>query len=127
MKDISGQISIFDLIAHTPDEFCWDADINEIHNRLINLANNHSMQIEDDKWTIWSHVPHLGYRMEFGVCGTKQQFTQAFYEELQTIVDFAKDRKIELSPYNPVFFKDDEPEPMYIYSTFMDRERRKRK
>ena len=46
MKDISGQISIFDLIAHTTDEFCWDADINEIHNRLINLVNNHSMQIE---------------------------------------------------------------------------------
>lgn len=129
MKDVPGQISLFDLMEPPPKdpyEFSWDADINEIHYRLVNLVAKHRLSIGDEEWSIWDHVPQYGYRMWVDVEGTRGQFTEAFFEDLQEIIDFAKKQKIELSPSMPMFFGD-EPAPMYISSTFMDKERRKRK
>lgn len=122
----------------TPDDYCvlgdkkipkfsWDTDVNEIHYQLMNLVERHGLAVGDKEWTIWSHVPQYGYRMWIDVEGTKGQFTEAFFEDLQEVVDFAKERKIELSPSMPMFFNDYELEPMYISSTFMDKERRKRR
>lgn len=123
-----GQMSIFDFIEPPPKdpyEFCWDADINEIHCRLVKLVAKHRLLISDEEWEIWSHVPQYGYRMWIDVEVTSGQFTEAFLGDLQEIIDFAKKRKIELSPSMPMFFGD-EPAPMYISTTFMDKERRKK-
>ncbi len=121
----------------TPDDYCvmgdkkiprfsWDDAINEIHRRLVNIVEKHQLSIGDVEWSVWSHVPQYGYRMWIDVEGTKEQFTEVFFEDLQEIIDFAKKEEIELSPSMPIFFGD-EPAPMYISSTFMDKERRKRK
>ena len=94
---------------------------------MINLAATHDLTVCGVEWSIWSHVPKYGYRMTFEAEGRKEQFTKEFYEGLQEIADFAKERMIELSPCEPIFYDDDKPDVMYIHTTFMDKERRKRK
>ena len=43
------------------------------------------------------------------------------------VVEFAKTRNVELSPMSGMFFGRDKLGSMYIFSTFNDKERRKRK
>lgn len=122
----------------TPDDYCvlgdkkiprfsWDDDINEIHRRLVELVEKHKLSVYSEEWAIWSHVPQYGYRMDFQIDGLQKMFTDAFMGELGKIVEYAKENQIELSPMQPHFFNADEVGTMYVYSTFMDKERRKRK
>lgn len=154
MKGCEGQISLFDIFVPpkkedvlpcdfcgyqvqgccdypcTPDDYCvlgdkkiprfsWDTDINVIHNRLVQLVEKHGLSISDDEWSIWSHVPQYGYRMAMAVESDK--FTEEFLAELGEIVEYAKTKKIEISPMDAYLGT------MHIYSTFEDKERRKRK
>lgn len=130
---MQGQLDIFSFLDASVEEsldpyaFCWDDDINEIHYKLINLAAKHRLSIRKTEWEIWEHVPHFGYRMSFAMDIYKKDYTERFLKEMQEIVDFAKGRKVDLHPVAPIFFREDEKGNMLIFSTFEDKERKKRK
>lgn len=111
--------------------FSWDDDINEIHHKIIELARKYKIPISEAKWEIWDHVPNLGYRMWITLEVKRCVLTDILYEDLDCIVDFAKEKNIKLSPTAPVFFDlEDDPNevaPMYISSMFKDKARQKRK
>lgn len=110
-------------------KFSWDDAINEIHHKIIELADKYKIPISEAKWEIWDHVPRFGYRMTVTLEVKRHQLTMALSEELARIVDFARERNIDLSPTDPVFFSIeddmDETSPIYIHSTFKDKERQK--
>ena len=124
-----GQISIFDILKNDTEvledgyEYSWDNDINEIHYKLVNLVSRHRISIQNDKWEIWSHVPHFGYRMSFSMNITSEMYTEELFQELQEIVDFAEERQVELSVMNPIFYSD--IGTLYVFSMFMDKKRQK--
>ena len=123
MTESYDQLNIFSFLDIQHEQFCWDNDINNIYDRLTALVSKHNLTCDKAKWEIWEHVPQYGYRMTFTIQHTYQTYTDDFITELSEIVDFAKSRNVELSPHEPHFFGD--IGYMYIYSTFMDKKRRK--
>lgn len=126
---LEGQMSIFDLLDTSEytneSQFSWDADINEINKRLHKVADTHGITISSEDWTVWEHVPHLGYRMAVTMKLKREDLTEAFFDAINDVVDFASDKEIEISPIPPHFFADLEYSSMYIYSMFKDRARQK--
>ncbi|MBQ6887673.1 MAG: hypothetical protein IJN54_09200 [Lachnospiraceae bacterium] len=127
-----GQMELFDFIERESTSFCWDEDINEIVRLLEKLAESYDLEIGKTEFTVWEHVPHLGYRLWFDVKGTKQQlFREDFRSDIRKIVEYAKDRKVELTPMWGAcwFFTDNENEKGRLsFSTlFMDKERQRRR
>ena len=123
MKDIEGQISLFDFIEDTKDGFCFDDDINEIVKELDRLTEQYNLKSEKN-WTIWSHVPHFGYRLEYDI-SYRGKKPEKFYEDLNDIMSKAKKKNVELSAYDGCVEAIDGFYHMDVYSTFMDKERRK--
>lgn len=124
-----GQISIFDILEPNREKpFSWDSDINEIHKQLKQFTERHGLEIEREAWSVWDHVPQFGFRMSIGIQITRQIVEKdAFWDELNEIVQQAKVRKVELSPFQPFFFGGSNTTTMSVFTTFMDNERRKRR
>lgn len=124
---ISGQLSIFDILNPTPlkQTFSWDDDINIIHESIINLAEKFNLRTSGSKWEVWNHVPQFGFRMSVSLHMMQEQLVDEFWDELNEIVNYAKQKKIELSPMAPTFIRNDEEGWMHIFSMFLDRERQK--
>lgn len=126
---IYEQLDIFSVLE-TDEQYSWDNDINEIHKMLIRLAKDYRLEITADNFSIWSHVPQYGYRMEFEIKICKEHINdKRFIDEINKIVRYAENKKIELSPmWGAVyFFGESETARLMFFSTFMDRKRRKKK
>lgn len=122
------QLDIFSFLNQSEEKlFCWDDDINEIHSKLVGLSNKYGFKIDKQEWDIWDHVPQYGYRMTFNILIDKNKYTEDFLQKLHEIVEFADGRNIELSPVAPYFYSNDNNGHMFIFSTFKDKERRKRR
>jgi len=94
-----GQMNLFDFIERDSNYFCWDDGINEIVEKLKNIAGIYNLEVGKTEFRIWDHVPHLGYRLWLDVRGTKEQlFDEQFQNDVEEIVDFAKSKSIELTP-----------------------------
>jgi hypothetical protein len=125
------QLNIFDLLEPKKEkEFSWDKDINEIRKKLCDLASRYGLEITEEDWSVWEHAKEYGYRMSLGIKVTRQIVKDdRFFEEIESIVDFAKTKNIELDPmYNAIFFYSGEnTATLTFYTDFMDKQRRKRK
>lgn len=109
-------------------KYCFDDDINEIHEKLIEIAGKYGISIGRDEFTIWSHVPQYGYRMDFGMKVAREDLrNDDFQKDIDDIVEIAKEKEVELSPmWGAIFFfKGEETATLSIYSTFMDNKRQK--
>ena len=121
------QLNIFSYLK-PQEKYCFDDDINEIHDRLIEIANKYEISIATDKFTIWSHVPQYGYRLWLDMEVTKENLQDNnFIQDIEKLVDFSKERNVELScMIGAVFFLNKEKTARLSFSTtFMDKERRK--
>lgn len=128
-----GQMNIFDYLSEvsapsvSKKDFSWDADINDIHKMLTTLTEDFGLTAKSE-WSIWGHVPRYGYRMSFSIDLTEEDYNNDnFLERLDGIVDYAKTKDIELSPFAPVFLRKGECGFMHIFSMFLDRKRQLRK
>jgi hypothetical protein len=123
------QLDISSLMQQQEEEkYCFDDDTNEMRNRLIEIADKYGISIERDEFTIWSHVPQYGYRMNLGMKVTKEDFgNEDFQKDIDDVVEIAKQREIELSPmWGAVFFfREDEVATLSFYTTFIDKKRQK--
>ena len=67
------QLDIFSYLQpQEKEKYCFDDDINEIHEKLIEIADKYKISIGRDEFTIWSHVPQYGYRMDLGMKVTRE-------------------------------------------------------
>lgn len=128
------QLDIFSFIEpqeqSSKQDFSWDNDINEIYDRLLKTSKKYRTPIGKAEWSIWSHVPHYGYRLWLDMEITREIMqNESFQDDIDEIVKFAESRKIELSVmWGACFFFENEETANLSFSTcFMDRERRKRK
>lgn len=125
-----GQMNLFDFIERNSTSFCWDDGINEIVEKLKNIAGIYNLEVGKTEFRIWDHVPHLGYRLWLDVRGTKEQlFDEEFQNDVGEIVNYAKSRSIELTPMWGAcwFFRDDDIGRLSFSTLFSDQQRRKRK
>lgn len=123
------QMDIFSFIEpqeQKQEKFCWDDDINEIIDKLNKYINKHSLTKGKTEWEVWSHVPQYGFRLTYEIKFKRSEYTDELLEELNKIVEFAKERNVELSPIQMPFFGNKDESTIHIYSTFMDNQRRKR-
>jgi len=136
MKVIEGQISIFsyleELNTTEPEEkpFCWDDDVNEIHRRICELASGYQLLVKNAEFNIWEHVPNLGFRMWLTMEVTREVVKdQNFSDAIDEIVEYAKNKKVELSVMWQAcfFFEGEETASLYLTTMFMDKARMKRK
>lgn len=123
MINIPGQLSLFDYVDNAAEKFCFDDDINEIVMKLDALTEKYGLKAKKS-FSIWSHVPQYGYRLDYDISYSEEK-PRKFYEELDSIILDAKMKKIELSPFDNYVSGKDGFYRMYIYSTYMDKERRK--
>lgn len=110
--------------------FFWDSDINEIHNRLSKIALKYHIQTGKAEFSIWPHVPQYGYRLWLNMKVTREILkNENFQNEIEEIVKFAETRKIELSVMWGAcfFFANEDTANLNISTCFMDKKRRKRK
>ena len=123
------QINLFDLFERESErKFSWDDDINEIHRRLKELARKYNLEIAREEWKVWGHVPQFGYRMSIGLVVTRDIVDKDdFWDDLNKIIEEAKSKQVELSPFQPYFFGGRNTTTMSIFTTFMDLKRQKRK
>ncbi len=125
--ECEGQINIFDFIK--PDNknqnFSWDNDINIIYDKICDLAEKFNITIANSEWKVWSHVPQFGYRMSVTLHLKKETLQDDFWNDLNSIVEYGKQKEIEISPMQPFFISADRNGCMHIFSTFMDKARRK--
>jgi hypothetical protein len=125
------QLNIFDFLEPKKEkEFSWDKDINKIRKKLCDLASRYGLEITKEDWSVWEHAKEYGYRMSLGIKVTRKNVKdETFFEEIESIVDFAKTKNIELAPmYNAIFFFSGEnAATLTFYTDFMDKQRRKRK
>ena len=106
-------------------KFCWDDDINEILDRLNELALKYGLSLDEPKWEIWSHVPNLGYRMTANLNVRKSDLSDALFDDLDIIKTFAKTRQVDFSAFNPFFFGNDGVAYFHISTMFLDKARQK--
>lgn len=123
------QLDIFSYLQpQEKEKYCFDDDINEIHEKLIEIANKYRISICRDEFTIWSHVPQYGYRMALGMKVTREDLrNDDFQKDIDDIVEIAKEKEVELSPmWGAIFFfKEDKIATLSFYTTFMDKKRQK--
>ena len=130
--DCDGQMNLFDYIERDSTYFCWDDDINEIVNRLKELAESYGLEIGKAEFRVWDHVPHLGYRLWLDIRGTRAELhREDFQNDIGKLVDHAKSKNVELTPLWGAcwFFNNNENEKGRLsFSTmFMDKARQRRK
>ncbi|BBF41980.1 hypothetical protein lbkm_0660 [Lachnospiraceae bacterium KM106-2] len=77
--------------------FCCDKDINYIVSELNKKSNKLGITPSKTEWSIWSHVPNLGYRMEYWI---SREVDDSFIDIALELVDWAKEHGIELSVLN---------------------------
>lgn len=120
---MDGQMSIWDwMAAETEKKFCFDDDINEIVSRLDHICYECGYTHDEPNFRIWEHVPNLGYRLSYTVNLIKNTDIGAFDEKCNKVVDWAKQKNIELVPmWGAAFFYNDETTArLRIFSTFKD-------
>lgn len=130
--ECSGQMQLFDYIEKDSNTFCWDDNINEIVGKLEELANTYGMEVGKAEFTVWDHVPHLGYRLWLDILGTKNElFRENFQNDVGKIVVYAKSKNVELTPmWGAVMFfgnSKDEKARLHFTTMFMDKQRQHRK
>lgn len=130
--ECDGQMDLFDFIENESSDFCWDNDINDIVSRLEELATTYGLEVGKAEFTVWDHVPHLGYRLWLDIKGTRAElFREAFQNDVRELVTHAKSRNVELTPMwgACMFFNNNENEKGRLSFTtlFMDKQRRRRK
>jgi len=130
--ECSGQMQLFDYIEKDSNTFSWDDDINAIVKELENLAGAYGLEVGKAEFTVWEHVPHLGYRLWLDVLGTKDElFRGNFQNDVGSIVELAKSKNVELTPMwgAVMFFRNTENEKARLHFTtmFMDKQRQRRK
>lgn len=123
------QSDIFSYIQmQEKKKYCFDDDINEIHEKLIEIAGKYNITIYRDEFSIWSHVPQYGYRMALGMKVTREVLrNNDFQKDIDDIVEIAKEKEVELSPmWGAIFFFNEEKmATLSFYSTFIDKKRQK--
>lgn len=130
--ECAGQINLFDFIENESSDFCWDNDINEIVSKLEKLATTYGLEVGKAEFTVWDHVPHLGYRLWLDIKGTRAElFREDFQNDVRELVTHAKSWNVELTPMwgACMFFNNNEKEKGRLSFTtlFMDKQRRRRK
>lgn len=125
-------MQLFDYIARDNNTFCWDNDINEIVRKLEELATTYGLEVGKAEFTVWDHVPHLGFRLWFDILGTKDElFRENFRSDIEELVIHAKSRNVELTPMwgACMFFRNTENEKgrLHLTTMFMDKQRQRRK
>lgn len=130
--ECDGQMDLFDFIENESTDFCWDEDINEIVEKLNELAESYGLEVGKAEFKIWDHVPHLGYRLWLDIRGTRAELNREdFQKDVAELVAHAKSRNVELTPMwgACMFFNKDENEKGHLHFTtmFMDKVRRRRK
>ena len=127
---LEGQMNIFDFLKPVEKEpsFSWDKDINTIHEKIRDLAEKLNIPMKRAEWDVWNHVPQFGYRMSITLDLTRSDVEKGeLWIALDEIVAYGKQRNIEISPMSPIFLGDSKNGWMHIFSTFMDKERRKKR
>ena len=125
------QIDIFSFMnsqSESEEKYCFDDDINEIHKRLVDISKRYQLSISNDRFDIWSHTPNFGYRMDLGMEVTRNILkSKIFRKDVDDVVNFAKEKEVELSPMwgGMFFFSGKEMATLSFYSTFMDKKRQK--
>lgn len=130
--ECNGQMNLFDYIESEKKSFCWDNDINELLERLYNLASQYELEMGKAEFRIWEHVPHLGYRLWVDIKGTREELrNENFQKDIAILVEDAKNRQVELSPMwgACMFFARDEKEKgrLSLSTMFLDKQRQRRK
>lgn len=130
--ECSGQMQLFDYIEKDSNTFSWDDDINAIVKELEDLAGAYGLEVGKAEFTVWEHVPHLGYRLWLDILGTKDElFRENFQNDVGSIVELAKSKNVELTPMwgACMFFGNSEDEKARLHFTtmFMDKQRQHRK
>lgn len=125
-------MQLFDYIEKDSNTFSWDDDINAIVKELEDLAGAYGLEVGKAEFTVWEHVPHLGYRLWLDVLGTKAElFRDNFQNDVGSIVELAKSKNVELTPMwgAVMFFRNTENEKARLHFTtmFMDKQRQRRK
>lgn len=125
---LEGQMNIFDFLKPveiTPC-FSWDKDINVIHEKICNMAEKFNIPMKKAEWDVWNHVPQFGYRMSITLDLKHSDVeNEELWNEMDDIVAYGKQQNVEISPMTPIFLGNDRDGWMHIFSTFMDKERRK--
>ena len=127
---LEGQMNIFDFLKPVEEKpsFSWDKDINNIHEKIRDLAEKLNIPMRRAEWDVWNHVPQFGYRMSITLDLTRSDVEKGeLWIALDEIVDYGKQRNIEISPMSPIFLGNNKNGWMHIFSTFMDKERRKKR
>ncbi len=130
--ECSGQMELFDFIENDNKCFCWDDDINEIVERLREVAGYYGLEVDKEEFKVWDHVAHLGYRLWFDVLGTRRElFQESFQNDVAELVGFAKSKNVDLTAMwgACMFFGKDANEKARLHFTtmFMDKQRQRRK
>lgn len=123
------QLDIFSYLKpQTKEKFCFDNDINEIHDRLLEIAERYGIEIGKCGFTIWSHVPQYGYRLWLDTRVTRDNLNDEDYmRDIENAVEFAKERNVELSCMTGAcfFYHGKDTASLSFSTTFMDKARRK--
>ena len=130
--ECEGQMQLFDFIERTDKYFCWDDDINEIVERLKEIAGSYGLEVGKAEFTVWDHVPNLGFRVWFDMMVNRIELKQeGFHADVTELVKHAKSKNVELTPMwgAVMFFTKDEEERARLHFTtmFMDKQRQHRK
>lgn len=122
-----GQMTIDDFLCEN-EPFSWDADINKIYEKMNQLAKRYNLKTREAEWSVWDHVPQYGYRMSFTfIVGKCMEQQEDFVEDLNAVCNYAKDKNIELCPmWGAVWWNKNGTGDLTVYSTFLDKERKRR-
>lgn len=111
------QQDIFNLID---EGFCFDNDINNIVKILDGIFEKYDMVIESKKdWSIWEHVPNLGYRLSYYIY-FNTPLPNEIFDELEKVTKYAKDNQIEAEPFGYSFYQHGSTGNMSIYTIYKD-------
>jgi|GEM_PF-6526644 len=118
---MDGQMTIFDFIE--TEEFCPDKDINELVSDLKDLCRIHQLRYDKPKYSVWKHVPRLGYRLWFTI---QVKRDTDIYEDMNALIEKYDKRGIELSAmWGAVWFLSENNEEASLYVSTMFKDKRK--
>lgn len=120
------QLNIFSFIEQ--EKYCFDDDINDIHKKLISLADKYKISISKDEFAIWAHVPQYGFRLWLDMNVTKENLQDDnFRQDIEEIIAFSNKRNIELSCMTGAcfFYKGEKTASLPFCTTFKDKKRQK--
>lgn len=118
------QLTIFQVFQE--QKFSWDSDINFIYDNLKKLFNKYNFKIKKAGFEVWEHYPQGGYRLDLTCVITKKFFSDVFQEQLENIIKWAKEHKIELDICGDHIFQDGKNGRVFIFSRFLDKRKNKR-